>query len=131
MFDLHARMKPRGESTDPGRLANVSRNPQRPLSIKLLALVLPSSTPLHAQRKARCRYQMYFLDLYLQLEKSINPIFLHHSEKLITLLDPTSTISPTLIRRRKKLLIFIINAYNSIYIANGSCNIFMAVFNLI
>ncbi|KAH0820200.1 hypothetical protein GEV33_002591 [Tenebrio molitor] len=27
-FDLHARMKPRRETTDPGRVANVSRNPR-------------------------------------------------------------------------------------------------------
>lgn len=49
---------------------------------------------------ARYRYQMYFLDLYLQLKKSIIPIFLHPSEKLITLLPNSapSEISPD--RRR-------------------------------
>lgn len=73
---------------------------------------------------------MYFLDLYLQLEKSINPIFLHHSEKLITRFDPARAVSDAN-PMTKKLLIFIINAYNSIYITDGSCNIFMAVFNLI
>ncbi|KAJ8955988.1 hypothetical protein NQ318_006259 [Aromia moschata] len=56
MFDLHARMKPRGESTDLGRLANVSRNPQNPSRSDSLPCVVrplcrpcasaPSSVPI-------------------------------------------------------------------------------------